>query len=70
MSLAELFPQLQLLSREDKLMVMEFLKWELAIESLPCEMTAWGSFMESLDRFSDDFVNVREQPGLDVRKEW
>ncbi len=39
-SLAELFPQLQPLSREDKLMVMEFLKWELAIESLPCEMTA------------------------------
>lgn len=55
MSLAELFPQLQPLSREDKLVVMEFLKRELAIESLPYEMTAWGSFMESLDSFSDDY---------------
>lgn len=70
MSLAELFPQLQPLSREDKLVVMQFLQRELATEPLPYGMTEWGSFIESLDRFSSDFMDVREQPILDVREEW
>ncbi len=28
----------------------------------------WGSFFESLDKFSDDFLPEREQPKLEKRK--
>jgi len=28
----------------------------------------WGSFLKSLDKFSDDFLSWREQPKLEKRK--
>ncbi|MBE9062448.1 antitoxin [cf. Phormidesmis sp. LEGE 11477] len=28
----------------------------------------WQSLFESLEQFSDDFMNTREQPSLDVRE--
>lgn len=30
----------------------------------------WQSLIESLDQFSDDFMETREQPPLDIREEF
>ncbi len=30
--------------------------------------TPWQSLIDSLDEFSDDFMNIREQPNLETRE--